>query len=173
MSKTYCIISVAEVTSLPVDFSLVLETSADTLRYSLDNTLTFVKYTGDQPAFLNGKTEYSYEDFKTVLSGSNWSFTQGTLDVSGVSNTGSLNGTNSSQSISISGASPNASPVYSWTATDNDGNSTSNVVFSASSNLTTDITYNAAGTFIVKMTITDSNNVFDDSLEGTITVVVS
>ena len=44
MSKTFCIITVDEVTSLPVDFSQVMETSASTLRHSVDGTKTFVKY---------------------------------------------------------------------------------------------------------------------------------
>ena len=35
-----------------VDFNQVLETSADTLRYNLAGTQTFVKFEGDTPSFL-------------------------------------------------------------------------------------------------------------------------
>jgi hypothetical protein len=172
MSKTYCIITVAEVTSLPVDFSQVLETSAETLRNSLNGVNTFVKYNGTQPSFLSGKTEYTYENFLTLLSGVEWSFSLGTLDVSGVSTTASLNGTNATQTVSISGSSSTALPVYSWTVLDSDGNATTDVVFSAASAATTDITYNAVGTYTVTMTVTDTNN-SDTTITQTISVVVS
>ena len=43
--RTYVIINSSDVSS--VDFSKVSETSADTLRYSLDGTKTFVKFEGD------------------------------------------------------------------------------------------------------------------------------
>ena len=68
--KTYCIINSDEVGS--VDFDQVFETSADTLRYSLDGTKTFVKYEGTQPFFLLGKTEYTHEEILSILSGSEW-----------------------------------------------------------------------------------------------------
>ena len=66
-NRKYCIINTEEIDSLPVDFSQVLETSRDSLRYSINETKTFVKYDGEQPSFLNGKTEYSHTDFKTLL----------------------------------------------------------------------------------------------------------
>ena len=66
----YVIIDASEVSS--VDFDQVLETSADTLRYSLDGTQTFVKYEGTQPSFLLGKTEYNQEEILTILSGPEW-----------------------------------------------------------------------------------------------------
>jgi hypothetical protein len=68
--RTYCIINSSEVSS--VDFDQVLQTSADTLRYSLDGTKTFVKYEGTQPSFLLGKTEYTHEEILTILSGPEW-----------------------------------------------------------------------------------------------------
>ena len=67
---TYCIIDASEVSS--VDFDQVAETSADTLRYSLDGTKTFVKYEGTQPFFLLGKTEYTHEEILSILSGPEW-----------------------------------------------------------------------------------------------------
>ena len=45
--RHYVIISADDVPL--IDFSQVLETSADTLRFSVDGTLTFVKYEGDMP----------------------------------------------------------------------------------------------------------------------------
>jgi hypothetical protein len=68
--KTYIIIDASEVAN--VDFSQVQETSADTLRYSLDGTKTFVKYEGTQPFFLLGKTEYNQEEILSILSGPEW-----------------------------------------------------------------------------------------------------
>jgi hypothetical protein len=68
--KTYCIINSSDVSS--VDFDQVLETSADTLRYSVDGTKTFVKYEGDQPSFLSGKTEYTHAEILEVLATDEW-----------------------------------------------------------------------------------------------------
>jgi uncharacterized protein YllA (UPF0747 family) len=59
------IIEASEVSS--IDFSKVLETSANTLRYNNDGTKTFVKYTGEQPSFLNGKTTYTESEIKAIL----------------------------------------------------------------------------------------------------------
>jgi len=67
---TYCIIDSSEVGN--VDFAQVLQTSADTIRYSLDGTQTFVKYEGTQPFFLLGKTEYNQEEILNILSGPEW-----------------------------------------------------------------------------------------------------
>jgi hypothetical protein len=69
--KSYVIIDSSEVDS--IDFGQVLETSADTLRYSLDGTQTFVKYEGDQPSFLSGKQEYTHSEILAILSSSSWS----------------------------------------------------------------------------------------------------
>lgn len=68
--KSYVIIDSSEVDS--IDFGQVLETSADTLRYSLDGTKTFVKYEGDQPSFLSGKQEYTHSEILSILSGDEW-----------------------------------------------------------------------------------------------------
>jgi len=68
--RTYVIIDASEVSS--VDFDQVAETSADTLRYSVDGTKTFVKYEGTQPFFLLGKTEYTHEEILSILSGPEW-----------------------------------------------------------------------------------------------------
>jgi len=68
--RTFVIIDASEVSS--VDFDQVVETSADTLRYSLDGTKTFVKYEGTQPFSLLGKTEYNQEEILNILSSPEW-----------------------------------------------------------------------------------------------------
>lgn len=70
MSRKYVIINASEVSS--VDFSKVLETSADTLRYSVDGSKTFVKYEGDQPSFLSSKTEHSHSEILEILGTAEW-----------------------------------------------------------------------------------------------------
>jgi hypothetical protein len=69
--RTYVIIDASEVSS--VDFDQVAETSADTLRYSLDGTKTFVKYEGDPPSFLSGKQEYTHSEILAILATDEWS----------------------------------------------------------------------------------------------------
>jgi len=68
--KTYVIINDSEVSS--VDFNQVLETSADTLRYSVDNSQTFVKFEGDTPSFLDGKTQYNHSEMLAILATDEW-----------------------------------------------------------------------------------------------------
>ena len=70
MSRKYVIINADEVDS--VDFSQVDETSADTVRFSVDGTKTFVKYEGDQPSFLNGKQEYTHSEILAILATDEW-----------------------------------------------------------------------------------------------------
>ena len=68
--KNYVIIDASDVSS--VDFDQVLQTSTDTLRYSVDGSKALLKYEGDQPSFLNGKTEHNHEEILTILSGDEW-----------------------------------------------------------------------------------------------------
>ena len=68
--RTYVIIDVSEVGN--VDFDAVLETSADTLRYSLNGTKTFVKFNGDTPSFLIGEPQYDHAEILSLLSGPEW-----------------------------------------------------------------------------------------------------
>ena len=70
MSRNYVILEASEVAS--IDFDQVLETSADTLRYNLAGTQTFVKYEGNKPRFLYRKTAYSYSEILTILDGPEW-----------------------------------------------------------------------------------------------------
>ena len=69
-NRKYVIINASEVGS--VDFSQVNESSACTLRYSLDNSKTLVKFDGDTPSFLNGKTQYTNDEILTELGKSEW-----------------------------------------------------------------------------------------------------
>ena len=66
----YAIINSSEVAS--VDFDQVLNTNADMLRRSLDGSQALLKYEGTQPSFLLGKTEYSDEEIKVILSSPEW-----------------------------------------------------------------------------------------------------
>jgi len=72
--RSYVIIDASEVSN--VDFDQVMQGSADTLRYSLDGTKTFVKYEGTQPFFLLGKTEYTNNEMLAILSGPEWTPTE-------------------------------------------------------------------------------------------------
>lgn len=67
--KKYCIINSDEVDS--VAFDKVLEKRTG-LRYSVDETKTFVKYEGSQPSFLSGKTEYTHEEIQAILATDEW-----------------------------------------------------------------------------------------------------
>jgi hypothetical protein len=53
-NRQYVIFNVSELDS--IDFSQVLETSADTVRRSVDGTLTFVKWDGDVPSHIESLT---------------------------------------------------------------------------------------------------------------------
>ena len=70
MANKYIIINASEVSSIV--FSQVIETSADTLRYSLDDSQTFVKFDGDTPSFLSGKTSYTHSEIVSILDGEDW-----------------------------------------------------------------------------------------------------
>jgi hypothetical protein len=69
-NRKYVIIESSEVGS--VNFSQVMETSADTLRYSVDETQTLVKFEGDTPNFLDGKTQYTHSEILNIVSGPEW-----------------------------------------------------------------------------------------------------
>jgi hypothetical protein len=59
-----------------IDFDQVLETSADTVRRSVDGTRTFVKWDGEIPSSvlsLTTKSEYyTYTEMLEILSGEEW-----------------------------------------------------------------------------------------------------
>ena len=64
-NRKYVIIPLAEVED--VDFNQVMEDSARTLRLSEEGNYTFVKFEGDTPSFLEGKTQYTNEEIISVL----------------------------------------------------------------------------------------------------------
>jgi len=66
----YVILEVSEVSS--IDFSKVLQDSADTLRRNNDNSKTFVKYKGNKPSFLDDKTELTREEIIVELKKAEW-----------------------------------------------------------------------------------------------------
>jgi len=59
-----------------IDFSKVLETSQDTLRKSVDQTKTFIKWEGEQPEFIQEVTDvegpYTHSQFLGILSTEEW-----------------------------------------------------------------------------------------------------
>ena len=68
--RKYVIINASDVSS--IDFDQVMERSADTLRYSLDGSKTFVKFEGATPDFLEGKTQYTHSQILTILATDEW-----------------------------------------------------------------------------------------------------
>ena len=73
-NRHYVIFDLTEVDT--IDFSEVMETSADTLRKNLANTQRFVKDEGDQPpsvvALTTKSQEYSHAEILTLLAGADW-----------------------------------------------------------------------------------------------------
>jgi len=68
--KKYVILDTAEISS--VDFNQVLETSIDSLRYSVDGSKFLLKYEGDTPSFLEDKTQYTHSEILTILATPEW-----------------------------------------------------------------------------------------------------
>lgn len=66
----YVIIDSTEVAS--IDFNQVSNSASEMLRYSLDGTKTFVKFKGDTPSFLEGKTQYTHSEILAILAGAEW-----------------------------------------------------------------------------------------------------
>jgi hypothetical protein len=60
-----------------IDFSVVLETSSNTLRFSVDGTKAFVKWEGEAPAFVaeieSAEGPYTYEEILVILATEEWS----------------------------------------------------------------------------------------------------
>jgi hypothetical protein len=59
-----------------IDFTQVHETSIDTVRKSVDETLTFVKWDGETPSSVAALTTkqgpYTYEEILEILAGPEW-----------------------------------------------------------------------------------------------------
>lgn len=73
--RNYLIFSADELAL--IDFDEVLETAPETMRYSVDETKTFVKWDGDMPAsvqsLMTGEGPYTHEEIMDLLSGPEWS----------------------------------------------------------------------------------------------------
>ena len=67
--RKYVIIPLAEVED--VDFSQVEETDSTSLRFCENAEYTFVKFQGNTPSFLEGKTQYTYSEFLEILNDEN------------------------------------------------------------------------------------------------------
>lgn len=67
--RHYVIISSGDVSL--IDFSQIMETSADTLRFSVDGTLTFLKYEDEMPSSVaacpSKSQEYSHDEICAIL----------------------------------------------------------------------------------------------------------
>lgn len=72
--REYLILNVSEIPL--IDFNAIEETSADTLRLSVDKSKTIIKWDGSQPPFVNNLTTkegpYTYSEILTITSTSEW-----------------------------------------------------------------------------------------------------
>ena len=72
--RRYVVLDCSELDS--VDFAEVLENSSETVRKSIDETKTFVKYNGDMPDSVSALTtktqEYNHSEILGILSGEDW-----------------------------------------------------------------------------------------------------
>ena len=73
-TRNFAIFAASEINE--VDFSQVLETSADTLRWSVNGTKTFVKWDGEPPTFVSTletlEGPYTYSEIIDILSTPEW-----------------------------------------------------------------------------------------------------
>jgi hypothetical protein len=74
--RNFCIFATSELNL--IDFSQVLETSAETVRKSVDGTKTFVKWDGETPppsvqALTTIQGFYTYEEILDILNTPEWS----------------------------------------------------------------------------------------------------
>ena len=72
--RNFMIFNISELPQ--IDFTQVLETSSDTVRRSVDETKTFVKWDGSTPecvlALETKEGPYTYEEFIAILSTPEW-----------------------------------------------------------------------------------------------------
>ena len=73
-NRQFMIFNVSELNQ--IDFTQVLETSIDTVRKSLDETKTFVKWEGSIPSSVNSLTTkegpYTYQEIIDILNTPEW-----------------------------------------------------------------------------------------------------
>ena len=74
-NRSFMIFNVSELPN--IDFTQVLETSEETVRKSVDETKTFVKWDGEMPECVSTLTTkegpYTYEEILVILSTPEWS----------------------------------------------------------------------------------------------------
>tara|TARA_Y100001968_G_C18757136_1_gene436063 strand:- start:98 stop:343 length:246 start_codon:yes stop_codon:yes gene_type:complete len=70
IKMNYTILNTDELSS--VNFSEVLESSEDTLRYNNAKTEFLIKFEGETPSFLEGKTLYDYDGIMEILNSPEW-----------------------------------------------------------------------------------------------------
>jgi len=80
-NRNYMILSTSETGS--VDFNEVLETSSQTLRLSVDESLTFVKWEGDIPSSVDSLSSkqgpYTHSEILSILSTDVWTDTSSSM----------------------------------------------------------------------------------------------
>jgi len=73
-NREYIIFPTTELSK--VDFTQVLETSQETVRKSVDESKTFVKWSGEQPTFISTlvgtEGPYTHEEILEILSTEEW-----------------------------------------------------------------------------------------------------
>jgi len=73
--RNFAIFSLTEIDK--IDFTQVLETNETTVRKSVNETKTFVKWDGEQPEFVSTLTTlegpYTYSEILDIFSGEEWS----------------------------------------------------------------------------------------------------
>lgn len=73
-NRQFIIFNVSELDK--IDFTQVLETSAETIRKSVDETKTFVKWEGETPSCISTLTTsegpYTYEEILVILATEEW-----------------------------------------------------------------------------------------------------
>jgi len=70
MSHTYVIINSSEIPN--VDFEQVMQRNAEGTRYSRDESKALLKFEGDTPSFLDGKTQYTHSEILAELATPEW-----------------------------------------------------------------------------------------------------
>ena len=68
--KKYVIINTNKLSS--IDYSLVEQDSINTVRKSLDKSLSLISFFGNTPSFLEGETQYDKQGIKEILESADW-----------------------------------------------------------------------------------------------------
>ena len=78
-NRKWVIITLADYTNEQLQelVNSAIQTSIQTLRKSLDNTMAILKWDGDIPSVFNSMTIYNHNQILTILKGSDWSDSSG------------------------------------------------------------------------------------------------